>query len=280
MNYIKSPLNYTGGKYKLLPQILPLLPNNIDTFIDLFGGGMNVAININANKIVANDINTQVIDLMKYLQSHSTEQCYNEIMGIISKYNLSKENKEGYLALREHYNKSQIKNDIEFYTLICYSFSNQIRFNRNNEFNMPFGKDRSDFNKTLQEKFIVFCNELHNKNISFLNYDFRDLKIEHLGANTFVYIDSPYLNSVATYNEQGGWNEQDEKDLLDLTDKLTKRNVKFALSNNLKYNNKILKNWMTKYNVYSLNGDYSNCNYHKKDKTAKGQEILVTNYKL
>lgn len=39
MNYIKSPLNYTGGKYKLLPQILPLLPNNIDTFIDLFGGG-------------------------------------------------------------------------------------------------------------------------------------------------------------------------------------------------------------------------------------------------
>lgn len=39
MNYIKSPLNYTGGKYKLLPQILPLLPNNIDTFIDLFWGG-------------------------------------------------------------------------------------------------------------------------------------------------------------------------------------------------------------------------------------------------
>lgn len=24
--YIKSPLNYTGGKYKLLPQIIPLLP--------------------------------------------------------------------------------------------------------------------------------------------------------------------------------------------------------------------------------------------------------------
>ena len=39
--YIKSPLNYTGGKYKLLPQILPLFPNEIDTFIDLFGGGYN-----------------------------------------------------------------------------------------------------------------------------------------------------------------------------------------------------------------------------------------------
>lgn len=36
---IKSPLNYTGGKFKLLPQILPLFPNEINTFVDLFGGG-------------------------------------------------------------------------------------------------------------------------------------------------------------------------------------------------------------------------------------------------
>ena len=26
MSYIQSPLNYTGGKYKLLPQIEPLFP--------------------------------------------------------------------------------------------------------------------------------------------------------------------------------------------------------------------------------------------------------------
>jgi adenine-specific DNA-methyltransferase len=40
--YVKSPLNYTGGKYKLLSQILPLFPNEIDTFIDLFGGGVQL----------------------------------------------------------------------------------------------------------------------------------------------------------------------------------------------------------------------------------------------
>lgn len=37
--YYKNPFNYTGSKYKLLPQILPLFPSNIDTFVDLFGGG-------------------------------------------------------------------------------------------------------------------------------------------------------------------------------------------------------------------------------------------------
>lgn len=39
-NYIQSPLNYTGGKYKLLKQIVPLFPTNIDIFVDLFGGGV------------------------------------------------------------------------------------------------------------------------------------------------------------------------------------------------------------------------------------------------
>lgn len=52
----KSPLNYTGGKFKLLPQILPLFPDNINTFIDLFTGGCNVGVNVEANKIVCNDI--------------------------------------------------------------------------------------------------------------------------------------------------------------------------------------------------------------------------------
>jgi len=34
--YILSPLNFTGGKYKLLPQILPLFPEKINTFVDIF----------------------------------------------------------------------------------------------------------------------------------------------------------------------------------------------------------------------------------------------------
>ena len=32
LELIQSPLNYTGGKFKLLPQILPLFPENIDIF--------------------------------------------------------------------------------------------------------------------------------------------------------------------------------------------------------------------------------------------------------
>ena len=58
---IQSPLNYTGGKYKLLPQILPLFPEEINTFVDLFTGGCNVAVNVNANKIIANDMSHNIV---------------------------------------------------------------------------------------------------------------------------------------------------------------------------------------------------------------------------
>lgn len=62
---IKSLLNYVGGKYKLLQQILPLFPKDIDTFYDVFGGGGNVAINANANKVVYNDLNLRVVQILE-----------------------------------------------------------------------------------------------------------------------------------------------------------------------------------------------------------------------
>lgn len=71
--YIKSPLNYVGGKYKLLPQILPLFPKNIDTFVDLFGGGFNVGINVPAKEVIYNDLNLPVVQILEYIEIRPTK---------------------------------------------------------------------------------------------------------------------------------------------------------------------------------------------------------------
>jgi len=65
--------------------------------------------------------------------------------------------------------------------------------------------------------------------------------------------------------------------LLSILDTLNDRNIKFALSNNLKYDNPLLKEWMQKYTVHYLNANYSSCNYQKKDKSPD-VEVLITNY--
>lgn len=274
--YIKSPLNYVGGKFKLLKEILPLFPDKISTFVDLFGGGFNVGINVNAEHIVYNDISEPVVELIDYLKSKDIEELLKEIDGYIEKYSLSKENREGFLELREDYNSGE-RTPIKFYTLLCYAFNNQIRFNKNNEYNMPFGKDRSSFNPTLQQKFVDFVEVLHSKDITFLSESFETFDFEDLDSNDFVYCDPPYFNSVAAYNENGGWTEEHEEMLLTLLDSLNDKGVKFALSNNLKYDNPLLDKWKDKYKVHYLNGDYSNCNYHKIDR-SKDIEVLITNY--
>lgn len=261
--YIKSPLNYVGGKYKLLKEIIPLLPSNINTFVDLFGGGGNVCVNVDCDKVVYNDIQDKVVELLSYLKQNDIDFLLNEIDMLIKNYKLSKENQEGFNNLRNYYNNEN-ENPIVFYTMICYAFNYQIRFNKEGKYNMPFGKNKSSFNPKLRENFIKFVNELHNKNILFVNKDFRELKIDKLSNGDFIYCDPPYFNSTASYNENGGWTEQDEKDLLSLLDDLNEKGIKFALSNNFKYDNDILKEWSNKYNIHFLGSQYQNCNYQKR----------------
>ena len=274
-NLIKSPLNYVGGKYKLLNEILPLFPE-VNTFTDLFGGGMNVSINAKCNKVVYNDIETHVVDLLQHLHTTDVNEAVTAIDTLIEKYDLSKTNAEGYNSLRDFYNQDP-SDPMVFYTLVCYAINNQIRYNRAGQFNMPFGKDRSSFNPTLRKKFVEFVEALHNKDCTFSNKDFRDFDFSELGADDFVYADPPYFNSVAAYNENGGWTLEHEKALLSILDNLNNKGINFALSNNLKYDNPLLKEWMQKYNVHYLNANYSNCNYHKKDKSPD-VEVLITNY--
>lgn len=295
-HYIKSAFPYMGGKYKLLPQIIPIFPENIRIFVDLFGGGFNVGVNVNAETIVYNDTCKQVVELLQNFYINKTESIHKAILNTIRDFGLSrsdihnyeyygcnsseglgKYNKEKYLKLREAYNHNP--DWIKFYTLITCSFSNQIRFNSKGQFNLPYGE--RDYNLSLQAKLKDFCDLMHTKNIKFTSMDFTQLKVEKLTSKDFVYLDPPYLGSLATYNEQKGWSETEEGALLKLCDELTEHKVRLALSNNLKYENNMLKNWLEenkeKYTIHYLGSQYTNCNYHKKDK-SKDAEVLITNY--
>lgn len=283
-------MNYTGGKYKLLPQILPLFPTEINTLVDLFTGGGNIAVNVNANRIIANDFEPNVIGIYKAFQEYDTvDNLIDTIELIIETYGLNIEDAEPFNKLRGDYNTYKLRNRVHYpfdlnillYVLICYSFNHQFRFNSKGEFNMPFGKNRSQWNDTMKKNLINFHKAINENNIIFTNKDFRELKTDKLSKNDFVYCDPPYLITCATYNEQDGWNQQCEKDLLNLLDKLNSQNVKFALSNVLfskGKTNDILIQWSEKYNIHHLDYTYQNCNYHTKDKENKSDEVLITNY--
>ena len=193
-------------------------------------------------------------------------------------------NKSKYLELRKDYNNmkcNSTKKDLLFLTLIIYGFNNQIRFNSNGEFNMPVGK--RDFNNSLRKNLKNFITKLKTKNIEFIKADFREVAIETTD-NTLVYCDPPYFLGTASYNENGGWTEQDEKDLLNYLTILDSNGIKFALSNVIEHKgekNNILDAWIKKYNykVHIIECNYNNSNYHKQSgNIIKTTEVLVTNY--
>ena len=142
---------------------------------------------------------------------------------------------------------------------------------------MPVGK--RDYNSSLQEKLKVFIDEIHNKDINFHCGDFKDFKVDNLSNNDLVYCDPPYLNSTATYNENGGWTIEQENELRNLLIRIHNNNGRFALSNNLTTNTTLQK-WAedNKFMIHNLASKYSNCNYQKKDKATKDLEVLITNY--
>lgn len=300
---VKSPLNYTGGKYKILNQIIPIFPKELDLFVDLFSGGSNVGVNVNAKRIVCVDKQKEIIRVMELFKKYEDGYIIDKLEKIIDKYELSNSllngyemyncssdkglgsyNKSKYTELRNNYNNiksDSIEKDFLFLTLIIYGFNNQIRFNNNGEFNMPVGK--RDLNNSLRKNLKNFITKLKTKNIEFVNSDFREFAIETT-ENTLVYCDPPYFLGTASYNENGGWTKQDEIDLLNYLTILDSKGIKFALSNVIEHKGAthiMLETWIKEHNytIHYITCDYNNSNYHKQEgNVTKTVEVLITNY--
>ena len=296
-NVIKSPLNYTGAKHRLLPQILPLLPNST-CFVDLFAGGATVAANINADHIIINDINTSVLGLFEWMYGKDPNKIISDLKKVVRHFGLSDTSKNGYafygcdssaglashnkaafIELRSEYNKT--KEPLMLYALIVFAFNNQVRFNASGAYNLPVGK--RDFNQSMQDKLVSFITSINAKSeVIFTKKDFRLLNTEALPKDTLIYCDPPYLITTASYNESGGWTEKDELDLLAFLELLDNKGFKFALSNVLEAKNQenvILKEWLIskKFTCHNLVKSYANSNYQRKNKGANSTEVLITN---
>lgn len=87
----RSPLFYVGDKYKLISEIKTHFPAHIRQFIEPFVGGGSVFLNVDAEKYVLNDLDSEVIGLHQFLcgQANRSEQFFKEMFALIDEYGLS-----------------------------------------------------------------------------------------------------------------------------------------------------------------------------------------------
>lgn len=250
----ESPIAYIGSKRRLIKQLVPYFPKNIHNFLDTFCGSLTVSLNINAEYITCNDLCSELIDMYKNFDIN-----YHKITS-----------EKEYYDIREQYNK--FKNPSDLFSLLRCSFNKLLRFNKNREFNAPFGRiDNTDLNVLYKFKEKI-------KNFTFISKDFRQINYDNFD---FCYFDPPYYITDAEYN--GTWTEECEIQLYKLLDDLNNKNVKFMLSNVIEHNgktNKILAEWCKKYNTRVMNIDYRNCFIGKYKPNGKTTEIIVYNYDI
>lgn len=280
MKYVKSPLNYTGGKYKLLPRILPLLPYRIETFADLFMGGGNVAVNVPAKKHFCNDLNGPIIELFKAFRAIRLEELLERIDFLIAKYQLTKQNEAGFLQLRVHYNET--RDPIALYTLTCYSFNYQFRFNSQLEYNNPFGRDRSYFSERMRKNLEIFVRRLQELDMEFDSRSFLDIPLDNFTPADFLYCDPPSLLTTAHVGGNRGireWKKGDEEELYDYLDRADARGLRFALSGLLAYRggeNDMLYRWGKRYRMIDLS--FAELASGAQPDRDAIREVLVVNY--
>jgi DNA adenine methylase len=287
-----SPIFYMGNKKKLINKgLTDLFPKDIDTFIDIFAGSGIVPMNTIANKYIINDIDENLFRLYSLFKDNYSDDIINHIEQRIEEYSLPKERtrriefkddekieqyKLAYTTFRSYYNET--KNVLDFYTLMFFSFSQQFRFNSTGGFNMPYGNDC--FSETNKEYIRNGCEFFNQDNVKIFSKDFKTLKIDKLNQNDFVYLDPPYLNTTATYNENGGWNIDDEDTLYDMCERLSAQGIKWGMSN--VFENKGIKSqklieWCDKndFNVFTFDKvSYSACGKGN----SNAQEVYICNY--
>ena len=181
---IETPFNYTGSKFKLLSQLLPVFDYSKSTFIDVFCGGGSVYTNIldKYETVVINDIISDLVGIHKNLMQSDD---------IIEKTKLLclnlKENQDEYLSLRKSYNQSKTPDKLWALMLSCNS--NLIRFNQKGEFNQTWG--RRSFNSSTEKKVKSFTEHIR-KFRDKLIYESIDFSLLGINKDTFYYIDPPY----------------------------------------------------------------------------------------
>lgn len=295
----RSPLFYVGDKYKLITEIKTHFPDNIGRLIEPFVGGGSVFMNVDANEFLLNDIDSFVISIHKMLCSYvdREEEFFKEFFDIVKKYNLSlsykentvpkelkesfpktyfaKYNKEAYSQLRDDFNKGGKQDIMQLYALLIYGFNRMLRFNKKGDFNLPVGN--VDFNQNTYNAIVDYFTLLKEKNTVWYNEDFRVfLNNIDYREDDLIYLDPPYLITFSEYNKL--WNEETERELLNLLDDLNKRNIKFAISNVTHYKGKVnnlFLDWSKHYNSFPIKSNYISFN----DNTVKNfNEVLVTNF--
>lgn len=266
---------WTGGKRKLLPELLGLLPKEFNNYYEPFIGGGALFFELAPTKATINDFNEELINC--YIQIKENPHKVIELL----KEHKEKNSKEYYLELRgldrtDAFAKlPREEKAARILYMLRVNFNGLYRVNSKNQFNVPYGDYKNP--KIVDEELILSISEyLKNNDIKIISGDFEEAT-KNAQKGDLVYFDPPYIpltqtSSFTSYTHEG-FSFEDQVRLRDTMKKLTQKGVYVMLSNS---SSELTIELYKDFNIHYV--DVSRTNGAKASSRSKIKEIIVTNY--
>ena len=254
-------VKWAGGKRSLLPTLKKHFPDKFKIYWEPFLGGGAVFFDMAKKNSRISDLNEELI--ITYL---AIKTDVKNVIGLLKKHK-KKHCREYFLKIRAQHN---LKNPLTIAARMLYlnktCFNGLYRVNRKGEFNNSFGSYKNP--DIVQESNLKACNKLlQGIDMKYQGYE----KIKPKKGD-FVYLDPPYHDTFIGYNPDV-FDEQCQLELKDFCDGLTKKGVKFMLSNS---DTDFIKE---QYKDYRIRIVTTTRNINPNAKNRKNtKEVLITNY--
>ena len=226
---MKKPfLKWTGNKFRLLDNLLPLI-GSPKTFCEPFGGSFVVSLNVSATHYILNDYNEHLVNVYNHLLE--TPLFIQQTKEYFKPENNSS---EVFYETRKQFNQTNDKvlKAKLFVYLNRHCFNGITRFNNKNEFNVPFGKYKTV--KFPEQELNKFKNYFADKTIHNKSFESDDL-YENLQNGDVVYFDPPYypISDTANFTKytKNDFTIQHQKKLAELANSLSNSGIKVIVSN-------------------------------------------------
>jgi DNA adenine methylase len=195
---LKPPLKWAGGKRWLVPHLEPIWSRYTNRrYVEPFCGGLAVALGLQPERALLNDINPHLINFYRHLQ-----------LGMQIQIKMRNQ-EQSYYTYRFRFNRliqngrSASREAAElFYYLNRTGYNGLCRFNKSGDFNVPFGTyETINYVSDFTEYAETF------KQWKFTNVDVEELELE---PGDFVYADPPYDVEFTSYSSGGfSWTDQE-----------------------------------------------------------------------
>lgn len=272
---LKPFTKWTGGKRKLLPELLRLAPKNYNTYYEPFIGGGALFFELAPQEAVINDFNAELVNAYQQIKDQP-----EQIINFLAKHQ-EHNSKDYYLDLRsadrdgrlEKMSKSERAARLLY--MLRVNFNGLYRVNSKNQFNVPYGRYKNP--KILDEELLrAVSNYLNFADITILSGDF-EKAISTVQARDFVYFDPPYIpltetSSFTSYTHEG-FSYDDQVRLRNTFKLLDERGAYVMLSNS---SSPLVEELYNGFNIHYV--ETVRTNGAKASSRGNISEIIVTNY--